>query len=288
MYALSICSTSVRQFDGLYSLNDLHVASGSLAKNKPAEFLRLGQTKDLISEIAQDGNHHLALKVKHGGDNRGTFACKELVYAYAMWISPAFMLHVIRTFDSLMTNKTAQQIQTTITPAQQRAIQEAVNQAVHDSEGRKHHRMLYGSLKTTFGIARYDQLPMARFDDAIALLRNHKALPNEAQAKPKLQYKQSSYHYPRDTGLSKNIVAGSCWLTGAELMSQRYSSPINKLLSQLEADGHDITGAKIEYAGLKHQVEAKTHLIQSVISDLSASLMQGMKINVNKPPAMTH
>ncbi|MBY8037541.1 KilA-N domain-containing protein [Vibrio fluvialis] len=105
---LTILSKEVRTLDGLYSLNDLHKASGRNPNHRPNQFLRTEQTKDLIREIDQCADLRTAYRTTRGGINPGTWVCKELVYSYAMWISPKFHLNVIRAFDSMSTNKTPQ------------------------------------------------------------------------------------------------------------------------------------------------------------------------------------
>ena len=105
---LTISNSDIGMKDGLYSLNDLHRASGSNKKHKPANFMRIENTKSLIDEIERcsdmsNGTNSIAYKVIQGGqsEQQGTFVCRELVYSYAMWISPRFQLMVIRAFDAI-------------------------------------------------------------------------------------------------------------------------------------------------------------------------------------------
>ena len=105
MSNLAILNTNVRSYENLFSLNDLHQVSGNLAKHKPVLFLRLDTTKALIAEIEKDNQH--ALKIIRG-TNGGTYACEELVIAYAMWISPQFHLVVLRAFLAMHRNQPQQ------------------------------------------------------------------------------------------------------------------------------------------------------------------------------------
>lgn len=99
MTNLVISETHIRQDDdGRYCLNDLHKASGGDAKHRPRQFLRTQQTKALMREM---GGAQICAAVVNG-DGGGTYVAKEMVYAYAMWISPAFALKVIRTYDSMV------------------------------------------------------------------------------------------------------------------------------------------------------------------------------------------
>ena len=94
---LSILNNDIRQQKGLFCLNDLHKAAGNSPKHQPANFIRLDQTQGLITEIESSSDVMSCAVSKKNGV--GTYACKELVYAYAMWINPAFYLQVIRVFD---------------------------------------------------------------------------------------------------------------------------------------------------------------------------------------------
>jgi hypothetical protein len=102
---LAIGEHHIRQHGDLYSLNDLHRAAGGEVKHEPANFTRLETTQALIAEIqsaemqsANSSEMRSALKTVNGGPHRGTYACRELVIAYAAWISAAFHLKVIRVF----------------------------------------------------------------------------------------------------------------------------------------------------------------------------------------------
>lgn len=101
--ALTLGDVSIHQQDGLFSLNDLHKASGRPgekpeAKHQPAFFIRNVQTQGLIAEISNSANSQSLPTRSFAGRNGGTYACRELVIAYAAWISPAFHLKVIRVF----------------------------------------------------------------------------------------------------------------------------------------------------------------------------------------------
>ncbi|HHS0404451.1 TPA: P22AR C-terminal domain-containing protein [Haemophilus influenzae] len=113
MSNLTILKTSIRSYENLFSLNDLHIASGGLEKHRPSLFARNEQTKELIKEIENDRSTKtiFALKTIRGGSDiskQGTWACEELVLSYAMWISPKFHLIVLRAFLAMHRNQPQQ------------------------------------------------------------------------------------------------------------------------------------------------------------------------------------
>ena len=167
---LIISNQAINQHNGLFSLNDLHKSAGGERKHEPQAFMRNDQTKELIAEIEQE--NQIAYHTVKGGNTKttkqGTYVCRELVYAYAMWISAKFSLMVIRAFDNLNTGAIPALQRHTISAEQQAQIRQAV--AKRCKSNREHYQSIYTALHQKFGIPRYDELLACDFDEALVFI----------------------------------------------------------------------------------------------------------------------
>lgn len=163
--ALTIAGVSVRQHNSLFSLNDLHRASGGAEKHEPNQFTRLEQTQALIAEI-KSADQRNCIETRRGKQG-GTYACKELVIAYAAWISAAFHLKVIRVFLATMGPQREADPAidyTRISPAQAQDLREIV-QAIVDAKIQGHAET-WARFHNKFRVNSYLQLPASRHLEA--------------------------------------------------------------------------------------------------------------------------
>ncbi len=172
--ALTLGNIAVRQLNGLFSLNDLHKASGGETKHEPSQWLRNDQTKALVAEIESAGAKAFESKPKVG-----TYACRELVIAYAAWISAAFHLKVIRVFlDAVQPQRPHNPAidYDRISPAQAQDLK-ALVQSIVDA-GIQGFGETWARLHRKFRVNSYLELPAARFAEARDYLLGK--LPEEA------------------------------------------------------------------------------------------------------------
>ncbi|MGX5099852.1 KilA-N domain-containing protein [Enterobacter cloacae] len=152
--------------EGRYSLNDLHKASGKEHRHLPNYWMDLQQTKELIEEILNTGNPVFKPTISKKGRYGGTYVCKELVYSYAMWISAAFALKVIRAYDALVTGNANEALRIAKTTVSERTpLRDAVNMLV----GKKGLRYddAYNMVHQRFGIDSIDELSVDQIPQAV-------------------------------------------------------------------------------------------------------------------------
>ena len=156
MNAISVANVAIRQFDNLYSLNDLHKASGSEKRHQPANWLRSQQTIDLIGYLKSEELEPIQKK-----QGLGTFVCKELVIHYAMWISPSFSLQVIRCFLDTVSGS----LKSKTTVDERTGLRQAVSALV----GRCgiDYSSAYNMIHQRFGVAAIEDIPAAVLPDAV-------------------------------------------------------------------------------------------------------------------------
>ena len=150
MNLIQISNVSIRQHNGLYSLNDLHRAAGGENRHKPSLWTSNQQTIELIKEVEKAGNP--AILAKQG---LGTFVCKELVIHYGMWISPSFSLQVIRTFLAVQEQGS---LKSQTTTDQRTPLRQAVS-ALVGARGIDY-STAYKMVHQRFGVGSIEEIPL--------------------------------------------------------------------------------------------------------------------------------
>ena len=273
MTALTIGSSKIRQIDGFYSLNDLHVASGGAEKHQPAFFLRNEQTKALIEEVNSANLQNLnagnpAIKTERGKYG-GTYACKELVIAYAAWISPAFHLKVIRVFLAQVGRTLLAE---TITKAQQGELATLIAERFPSGKDRPY---AWSRFNNHFRLASYKDLPANRFGEACEYI---KTMPEPVPAIP------ANYNYPLESARPKRTIGRTAWMTVDVLLDERNPAPEMDLLATLEKAGYDVEGVRLRIESMHYQLE-EYRKFRRRLKDLCEDVSVNRGRNVNFLPS---
>ena len=186
MNAISVANVAIRQFDNLYSLNDLHKAAGGEKRHQPANWLRSQQAIDLIEYLKSEELESIQKK-----QGLGTFVSKELVVHYGMWISPAFSLKVIRAFlDTQEDVSGSPKLEAQTTIDERRGLVDAVKLLV--ARCGIDYSAAYRMVHQRFGVAHIDQIAAPLLPAAVAyvhsLVLQGRPLVNEVELEtvPKL------------------------------------------------------------------------------------------------------
>lgn len=183
MNAIAISNVAIRQTENnLYNLNDLHKASGGEKRHELTNWLKLQQTTELIDELSKPEipgleENQQVIKVVRGGNKRGTYACKELVYAYATWISAKFFLQVIRTFDEVISGRLKPQAPRKALPsgltheqqAEVKALHNILVQSVPFEKQKALAITLWSAVKSKFKVG-YKDVPPEQFPEVLSLM----------------------------------------------------------------------------------------------------------------------
>lgn len=301
---ICIANTTIHQdTDGRYSLNDLHQAAGGEQRHRPKYWLELQQTNDLIDEILKGGfppfknNAEISnaqIRAIKNGDNSnsansqnykpvisktgrygGTYVCKELVYSYAMWISAAFALKVIRAYDDLVTGKIeskkpAKSLPGKITADQQEAIKQLVlsrGRALPKERQAKAMITMWSALKTHFGVS-YKEIDSEQFTEALSLAARI-PLEGELLERAMLPCVEQKFMSDADWRQVVNNINAACihiehintaWRTGLYDALYKLGSPLSHQLNDRIVEGllcANLVKSKLErvsgLSGLQYQ-----------------------------------
>lgn len=262
---------------GRYSLNDLHQASGGEEKDKPANWLRLDKTVELIDEILNAQIRAFNPVDSRKGRYGGTYVCKELVYAYAMWISAAFALKVIRAYDALVSGNVGVKPKVRqCTAIQLIPLRQTAERLITTGLG-KIYPDIWKLVHQRFDVEHIHQLQPEQVGEAIEYLN---VLEGEYLGKqsdpPALSFNNdySMGFYKPYLWIIKEKSIRAPWTYPADLLIPNgdYPNPCGRLLADLEQRGFIVEAARFQLLALQHHLEVyKTRIdtIQQALGQLT-------------------
>ena len=162
--AFTIGKTVIHQRDGLFSLGNLHKASGSGEVHTPYRFLRRGSTRALIAK----NNWPFSISC---GPN-GSYACRELAIEYAASIDPVFHRAVLRAFGVEAAQPAGPEAAPSPVIGNTRHADILYRLVWARTQGNPVGRhWLWAALNAHFGLKGYRNLPLSRIDEAYAFVQ---------------------------------------------------------------------------------------------------------------------
>ncbi|EAY4841066.1 KilA-N domain-containing protein [Salmonella enterica] len=273
-----------KDVQGRYSLNDLHQASGGEEKDKPANWLRLDKTVELIDEILNAQIRAFKPVDSRKGRYGGTYVCKELVYSYAMWISAAFALKVIRAYDALVSGDTQKAEAISKTSVDERTpLRDAVNMLVS-----KKHLMYpeaYAMVHQRFNVKSIEDLAPEQITDAIEYVHRI-AIEGEyigrQQALPKPEL---TLHLPL-SWFSEHAPHAVYRINGEERLELDYRalremiSPSFLVFDALTKLGYDVSAAVAESKAMRHVMIEQAWALKEITKYVGVKDKASIRISI--------
>ncbi|QCT21744.1 KilA-N domain-containing protein [Jejubacter calystegiae] len=198
-FPIVISGISIRQdSEGRYSVNDLHKSAGGERRHEPKNWLNNQQTQELIEVIVNTGISVFSPITSKRGCKGGTYVCKELVYAYATWISAEFFLKVIRAYDALVSGDTEKAESIAKTTVDDRTPLRSLVNRIMGKYGVTY-QAVYKMVHREFGVNHIDELSTKQTAEAMEYL-SAKVIEGEFISKdsneqpPKKQPDDSRYY----------------------------------------------------------------------------------------------
>ncbi|EEJ6333904.1 KilA-N domain-containing protein [Salmonella enterica] len=275
--------------DGRYSLNDLHKAAGKEDKHQPAFFMRRNETIELINEIFNSAN----VQNKNPVDSKkgrygGTYVCKELVYSYAMWISAAFALKVIRAYDSLVsgvvmdTQPQPKAIANKTSVEERTPLRDAVNMLV--SKKKVKYPDAYNMINQRFNVESITELEPDQINEAIEyahrlVLEGEFIGKQEALPAPNLDINFPISWFVENAPYT--VIRQQCGDTIALDRSALVDcSPAYKLVAALTSAGYDVSAVSAELKALRTIMAEQSWALKEIASYTAVRDKACHRINV--------